>query len=138
MAFLARNTQIAEMQIECAPGEAGEIGTARQRRYYRPEDREQLLEEFERSGQSVHDFCRDRGVGKSSLATWRRHRRRAVGSVGASELVRVAISKQSDGGPAVSSRVLIRLKDGQQIEVAPGTDVAWVAELTRRLAACSG
>jgi hypothetical protein len=32
------------MQLECAPGEAGEIGTARQRRYYRPEDREQLLE----------------------------------------------------------------------------------------------
>lgn len=112
----------------------------RLRRFYGAEDRVRFLALFERSGQSAPEFCRQHGVGQSSLNAWRRGRGLPEGAEARSRLVKVGVSGAGmNGSPELpNTRVLIRLSAGRQIEVAAGTDVSWLAALAQRLDACSG
>lgn len=117
------------------------VGAARRRRHFGPEDRARWLALFARSGQGVREFCREHGVGQSTLSAWRRGRGVPGPAAASNGLVKVAVSGSRPGESgelAARSRVLIRLNGGRQIEVPTGTDVAWVAALSERLDGCSG
>lgn len=105
-------------ELESMGAEVGG-GKQRVRRFFNSEDRARLLAEFDRSGQSVREFCRERAVGQSSLTAWRRRRREQDRSGGAAFLVKVAVARgptagsKSDSPP---SRVTIRTRAGCEIE----------------------
>jgi transposase-like protein len=44
----------------------------KKRRKYTVAEREQVIAELGKSGQSAKEFCRERGLGYSTLAAWRR------------------------------------------------------------------
>lgn len=47
----------------------------RTRRRYRPAEREEILERFERSGQTLKSFCAAEGLSVATLSSWRRQSR---------------------------------------------------------------
>jgi transposase-like protein len=49
-----------------------EIIEGKKRRKYTVAEREQVIAELGKSGQSAKEFCRERGLGYSTLAAWRR------------------------------------------------------------------
>jgi transposase-like protein len=55
-----------------------ETKTTKRRLQFSAEDRRQWIEQYERSGQSVRDFCRDNPLCQSSLSRWLRQRRAAT------------------------------------------------------------
>ena len=87
---------------------------------------------FERSGQCLAEFCRDNGLSPATLSFWRT---RALGRSDASEegalveLPQAALGSSSGSVPDV----IVRLHSGVQLQIPPGTDPAWLAELLRSL-----
>jgi transposase-like protein len=49
-----------------------ESNEGKKRRRYTVAEREQVIAELGKSGQSAKEFCRERGLGYSTLAAWRR------------------------------------------------------------------
>lgn len=92
-----------------------------------------LLREQRRSGLSIIEFCRARGVSPSSFHRWRRvvadgdlpSRRRGDAQPAFVELA----ASSSIAGAAV----VIVLGDGRRVEIASGVDEGWVARLIDRL-----
>jgi len=109
--------------------------TKRQRRQFSAEDRGRWIEQYQRSGQSVREFCRDNALCQSSLSRWLRQRRAATqvrhheGS-----LVEVRVAPVADSAASVK----VRLPGGVTMEVASGTDAAWLAGVLRALQPTEG
>jgi len=94
---------------------------------------EQLVAEFESSGQSRIDFCRARGLALSTLGRYRR-RREQQGPSGSSGLLAVEIS---DGAAApiagTGGALAVVLRGGRRIEVGHGFDTGALEQLVRVL-----
>lgn len=114
-----------------------ETMTKRRRRQFSAEDRGRWIEEYERSGQSVRDFCRDNPLCQSSLSRWLRQSRTAAhGRRHEGSLVEVRVAP----APVMESvaNVKVRLPGGVTMEVASGTDAAWLAGVLRALQPAEG
>jgi hypothetical protein len=85
---------------------------------------QQLIREYEASGQSRVEFCRDHGVTKSTLDRYL-SKRRAAASV--SGLVPVEITTPT-GAPSGRALVVV-LSRGRKVEVNVGFDAATLARL---------
>jgi transposase-like protein len=103
----------------------------RPRRRFTPRDRQRLVRRFEKSGQSAVAFCRDNEVCASSLWRWlaRRGREESSGGGGLVEIPMMAMQAQDLGAAAVR----MELAGGTRLEIATGTDTAWLAALVRAL-----
>lgn len=111
--------------------------TTRRRRQFSAEDRQQWMEQYERSGLSVRDFCRDHPLCQSSLSRWLRLRRSATQKPAqAGSLVEVRVAPAPVMGPAAS--VTVRLSGGVTMEVTSGTDAVWLAGVLRALQSAEG
>lgn len=109
--------------------------TKRQRRQFSAEDRGRWMEQYQRSGRSVRDFCRDHALCQSSLSRWLRQRRvgcEARRQGGSLVEVRVAPA------PASAASVKVCLPGGVTMEVASGTDAAWLAGVLHALQLAEG
>jgi len=111
--------------------------TTRRRRQFGTEDRRRWMEQYERSGLSVRDFCRNHPLCPSSLSRWLRQRRTATQKppqAGSLVEVRVAPASVMDS----SASVTVRLPGGVTMEVTSGTDAAWLAGVLRALQPVEG
>ena len=84
------------------------------------EEREPVVEEYERSGQGKREFCRAREMAVTTLDAWRRRLRGGV------RLVRVKVSGREAGGSFPLS-----LANGRRIESGWGFGAADLARLIR-------
>src|ERR1035437_9490485 len=94
---------------------------------------EQLVAEYETSGMSRSEFCRERGLALSTLGRYRRRRDRGE-SACANPLLAVELS----GRPQVSvatagSALAVVLRGGRRIEVGHGFDAGALEQLVRVL-----
>ena len=109
-----------------------ETMTTKRRRRFTVEDRSRWMEQYERSNQSVRDFCRGQGLCQSSLSRWLRQRR-AAGKVrhheGSLVEVRGVLAPVADS----TASVKVRLSGGVTMDVASGTDATWLAGVLRAL-----
>lgn len=106
--------------------------TTRRRRQFTTEDRRRWMDQYERSGLSVRDFCRDHPLCQSSLSRWLRQRRSATpkpSEAGSLVEVRVAPSQVRD----IAASVTVRLPGGVTMEVPSGIEVTWLADVLRAL-----
>lgn len=104
------------------------------------EEQAQWLARFESSGQSVRAFCAEHGLRPTMLTWWRRRRReraRQTGADGAlievtrlTQPVPMSVSSRS----SVTTAAVIAWPAGPRVEIAAGSDPAWVAALVRALA----
>ena len=103
------------------------------RRRFTPRERKRLVGLYEKSGHSARAFCDEHEVSPSSLWRWLARARESGG-------------KESDGGELVeipmlalgavnapSAAVRMELAGGTRLEIASGTDAAWLAALVRAL-----
>lgn len=108
--------------------------TKRRRRQFSAEDRRRWTELYNRSGQSVRDFCRDHPLCQSSLSRWLRQMRTAsTGQRPEGALVEVRMAPRRAAVTDSTASVKVRLPGGVTMEVASGTDAAWVAGVLRAL-----
>ena len=104
------------------------------------EEQQRLLSLFERSGQSLNQFCRENDVALSSLTYWRNQARRRAprGLDGVlievpPTVVRPALLRR--GEPSSPGLVEICLPNRVELRVSADT---WVRDLLREVLTCSG
>ena len=97
-------------------------------------ERTEWLRLLDASGQTLSEFCRTNDLPESTVSLWRRQQREASqATTEAGEFVEVAlptapVSNAADS-EAASPAVVIRLPGERVVEVAAGTDVAWLSTL---------
>ena len=94
---------------------------------------EQLVTEYESSGLSRSEFCRERGLSLSTLSRYRERRARQT-PTGRNGLVAVEVSGRAPASiAATGSALAVVLSGGRRIEVGRGFDASALAQLVRVL-----
>lgn len=94
---------------------------------------DQLVAEYESSGLSRREFCRERGVGLSTLDRYRTRRKRQAAS-GSNALLPVEVSVRTQTPAAgTGSALAVVLRSGRRIEVGRGFDTRSLEQLVRVL-----
>src|ERR1700678_2188555 len=94
---------------------------------------DQLVAEYESSGLSRQEFCRERGVGLSTLDRYRIRRKRQAAS-GSNVFLPVEVSTRTPVPIAGAGSVLVAvLGGGRRIEVGRGFDTSALEQLVRVL-----
>ena len=99
-----------------------------------PEQRETLLDEFERSGLSGMAFCKLHGLVYPTFATWRKKRRDRL-KPGSPAFAEVVVSEEETFDPAETTGAALKvtLPSGMTIEVSSRTQLPLLIELLRSL-----
>ena len=101
------------------------------------EEQARWLARHEASGQSVRAFCTEHGLVPTTLTWWRRRRReqaRRSGTEGALiEVTRLTQPVSTGWSKSMTTAAVIALPGGPRVEIAAGSDPAWVAALVRAL-----
>jgi len=94
---------------------------------------EQLMAEYESSGLSRIDFCRERGLGLSTLDRYRTQQKQQA-PAGRNAFVAVEVSGRAPGPVATTSSALaVVVRGGRRIEVGRGFDTGALEQLVRVL-----
>lgn len=93
------------------------------------EEIRQILAEFRSSGMQQSEFCRTRGISRSSLDRYLRKQRMQNQGNGASAQLLAVELKTGHEMPASSGGFAVVLKGGRKIEVHRGFDVATLERL---------
>ena len=94
---------------------------------------EQVVAEYESSGMSRIEFCRERGVALSTLGRYRSRQQRQ-GSAGSHALVAVEVcGRAATPIGATGSALAVVLRSGRRIEVGRGFDAGALEQLIRVL-----
>jgi transposase-like protein len=101
----------------------------RARRHRSADERRQWVGMYERSGQTLKEFCLENGLALSTLLLWRRQLRKAGPSGSSARLVEVALSRPVTESAAVS----VHLPHGVRLEISSDTDALWLAKCLRAL-----
>ncbi len=104
------------------------------RRRFRPSDRRRLIRGFQKSGQSAMAFCGEHDVSPSSLWRWLARMRREESNAGGMVEIPMMAMRAQD---AQTAAVKVDLVGGTRLEIATGTDTAWLAALVRALVPAS-
>ena len=93
---------------------------------------EQVVAEFESSGLSRIEFCRERGLALSTLCRYRKRERQAP--TGSIALLSVEVSGRAAAAVAATGSALaVVLRGGRRIEVGRGFDACALEQLVRVL-----
>jgi hypothetical protein len=90
-----------------------------------------LVAEYESSGLSRIDFCRERGLGLSTLDRYRTQQKRQV-PAGRNTLLAVEVSAR-EASSGTGSALAVVLGGGRRIEVGRGFDTGALEQLVRVL-----
>jgi len=104
------------------------------------EEQQRLLALFERSGQSLKQFCRENDVPLSSLTYWRSRARRSASGRSAGVLVEVPPTVVRPAAPRraePSSPGTVEIRLPNRVELSLSADT-WVRDLLREVLTCSG
>ena len=121
------------MDTQKSPRPAASI-KSRSRCTWSVAERTEWLRLLDASGQTLSEFCRSNDLPESTVSLWRRQQREvSQATTEAGEFVEVALPtapvSNGVGSEAASAAVVIRLPGEQVVEVAAGTDVAWLSTL---------
>lgn len=93
------------------------VTTSRVRRVYNRQQRAEYLAQFERSGLSATEFCRQARIHLSTFSQWR-HQTRVEAQPAFAEV------RLSSAGPACP--VTLHLPGGAKVEVSAPTEATWL------------
>lgn len=105
-----------------------------------PEERAEWVRLFEESGKSAADFCRELGLAETTFAVWRKQARgpASVENLTFTEVPQPMVEAALAANAAATvppGAVTIHLANGTRLDVAAGTDPAWLAQLATALRA---
>ena len=107
-----------------------QVGEVRRRRSRH--EVEQLVAEFESSGLNRSEFCRERGLGLSTLARYRRRREQQM-PAGGSTLLAVEVCGRAPEPARMCGALAVVLRGGRRVEVGRGFDAGTLEQLVRVL-----
>ena len=93
---------------------------------------EQVVAEYESSGLSRIEFCRERGVALSTLGRYRSRQQRQA-AAGSNALLAVEVCGRAPAPIAATSALAVVLRSGRRIEVGRGFDTGVLEQLVRAL-----
>jgi transposase-like protein len=93
------------------------------------EQRLQWVMRYERSGQSMREFCLENDLAYATLSLWRREARKAGESPPTASLVEVRVASAGSAYGALK----VRVPSGVELEVSSGTDARWLAAVLHAL-----
>jgi transposase-like protein len=94
---------------------------------------EQLVAEYETSGLSQNEFCRERGLALSTLGRYRTRRKRQA-PAGSNVLLAVEVSGRAPASVAgTGSALAVVLRGGRRVEVGRGFDAGTLEQLVHVL-----
>jgi hypothetical protein len=93
---------------------------------------EELVAEYESSGLSRIEFCRERGLGLSTLDRYRTQQKRQA-PAGRNRLLPVKVSARESAPTGTGSALAVVLGGGRRIEVGRGFDTGALEQLVRVL-----
>lgn len=98
------------------------------------EERRGWVKRYERSGQTLKQFCAQHGLALSSFCLWRKqlaqNSEEKSGRRGGA-LVEVPLRTAMPLFDTQARSVTIFLADGLRIEIGPNNDIRWIAELVQ-------
>lgn len=89
-----------------------------------PQQRQQYVEEFARSGLSQAEFCRRVKLQPMTFSRWRRQRQ-VTGPLFAEVQVSAAVPGSGTARPVFGGAAVLQLVNGARLEVALGAESAW-------------
>src|ERR1019366_7887200 len=98
----------------------------------RRQEVEQVVAEYESSGLSRIEFCRERGVALSTLGRYRSRQQRQA-AAGSNALLAVEVCGRALAPIAATSALAVVLRSGRRIEVGCGFDTGVLEQLVRAL-----
>jgi transposase-like protein len=108
-----------------------QVGVVRRRRSR--QEAEQVVAEYETSGLSRIEFCRERGVALSTLGRYRSRQERQA-AAGGNALLAVEVCGRAPAPIVASGSALaVVLRSGRRIEVGRGFDTGTLEQLVRVL-----
>ena len=96
----------------------------RRKRRYTPQQRQDYLERFERSGLKQAEFCRRTKLQPMTFSVWRRQRQ-AASAAFAEVQVSAPVSIVADRPPGPGGAAVMYLLNGVRLELALGSESAW-------------
>jgi transposase-like protein len=94
---------------------------------------EQIVAEYESSGLSQDEFCRERGVALSTLGRYRTRQKRQA-PAGSATLLAVEVSSRAPASfTTTCSALAVLLRGGRRVEVGRGFDTGTLEQLVRVL-----
>jgi transposase-like protein len=97
-----------------------------------PAERAEWLAMYEKSGQSVSEFCRANDLPPATLSLWRSQSQGSGSNTEEGGLVEIPVASlvnEPDRAPAVT----MQLPNGVRLELFAGTDAAWLGALLKVL-----
>ena len=95
-------------------------------------ERAEWLAMFEKSGQSVSEFCRANDLPPATLSLWRSQQSGGATGAGPDGIVEIPAAAVEAHVNATAA-VTMQLPGGVRLEIAAGTDPLWLARLARAL-----
>lgn len=100
------------------------MATHRRKQQYTPEQRQEYVERFARSGLTQAEFCRRAGLHPMTFSLWRR-KLKPANAVFAEVQVSAAVAIPGGDKPDLGGAVVLHLLNGAKLEVALGGASAW-------------
>jgi transposase-like protein len=105
---------------------------SRTRVNWTPAERAEWLALFEKSNQSVSEFCRANDLPPATLSLWRSQQPSAAANTEDGGLLEIPIAGLI-GEPEDAPAVKVHLPNGVRLDLVVGTDLAWLGALLKVL-----
>jgi len=102
---------------------------SRTRVNWTPAERAEWLAMYEKSGQSVSEFCRANDLPPATLSLWRSQQQSGGGGAEDGALVEIPVTSFEDRTPGAK----VHLPNGVRLDLVVGTDPAWLGALLKVL-----
>jgi transposase-like protein len=121
-----------ETSVASTPAAAG-LKT-RQRCSWTAEERAAWVSDWEKSGETLTEFCRQNDLPAASLSLWAKQLRGpTTGTSEPGAFVEIPAPSEPAPRPIARDCVTLRLADRLALEIPVGADAAWVAQLVKTL-----
>lgn len=100
------------------------MATSRKKQHYTPQQRQDYVERFARSGLKQAEFCRRAKLHPMTFSLWRRKLKPANAPF-AEVQVSAPVAVATDAAPAMRGAAVLHLPIGARLEVALGGEPAW-------------
>lgn len=100
------------------------MATHRKKHRYTPDQRQDYIEQFERSGLKQAEFCRRANLNPMTFSLWRR-KRKLMKAAFAEVQVSAPVTVATDTAPVLGGAAVLHLVNGAKLELALGGTSAW-------------
>ncbi|PTY01375.1 transposase [Opitutus sp. ER46] len=101
------------------------MASIRRNQRYTPQQRQEYVDRFERSGTTQAEFCREAKLHPMTFSNWRRQRQVAASAIFAEVQMSAPAPNGAGHVPVLGGGAVLHLLNGSRLELALGDPAAW-------------